>query len=355
MLEVLALTSGRNVPSARFRVRQYIAELHRSDIAVREVLPRVDKYADLPGPLGNGRARRYLPPLYWAWAAYRLADRLPGVARSRSAQVVWLERELQPGLPTFERLIGQPLVFDVDDAIWLKKPAGNWLARSVAHRAEVIIAGNTFIADWFSACHQHIQVIPTAVDLRPFEAPAMLPAPSPSSFVIGWTGTSANFPYLYAIEKALQRFLTHHPEARLCIIADRPPVFSRIAPRQLRFIGWRPQIETALLPLFSAGIMPLADDAWSRGKCAFKMLQYMAAGLPVVVSPVGMNLEVMARLEGCGLLAHNDNQWIETLDFIYHHRDLAATWGAKGREVVRQHYSTTVIAARLAAVFSQFK
>ncbi len=355
MLEVLALTSGRNVPSARFRVRQYIADLRLSGIDVREVLPIVDKYADLPGPLGNGRARRYLPPLYWAWAACRLAARLPGVVQSRAAPLVWLERELQPGFPTFEGLIGKPLVFDVDDAIWLKKPAGRRLARSAAQRADVIIAGNAYIADWFSACHQRIHIIPTAVDLRPFEAPAMLPAPPSSPFVIGWTGTSANFPYLYAIEKALQRFLTDHIEARLCIIADRPPAFRRIPPHQLCFIAWRPQIEAAALRSFSVGLMPLTNDAWSRGKCAFKMLQYMAAGLPVVVSPVGMNLEIMARLEGCGLWASHHSQWTEALDFIYHQRDLAAAWGAKGREVVRQHYSTPVIAGKLAAVFSQFK
>jgi glycosyltransferase involved in cell wall biosynthesis len=355
MLEVLALTSGRNVPSARFRVRQHIAELRRSGITVREVLPKVDKYADLPGPLGHGRARRYLPPLYWAWAAYRLAARWPGVAQSRSARLVWLERELQPGFPTFEGLLGKPLVFDVDDAIWLKRPAGSRLARSIAQRADAIIAGNAYIADWFSAWHRHIHIIPTAVDLRGFEAPTMLPAPASSPFVIGWTGTSANFPYLYAIEEALQRFLTHQPEARLCIIADRPPAFTRIPPSQLRFIAWRPRVETAALRSFSVGIMPLTDDAWSRGKCAFKMLQYMAAGLPVVVSPVGMNLQVMARLEGCGLLARNDSQWIEALDFIYRHRDIATAWGAKGREVLRQHYSTPVIANKLAAIFSQFR
>ncbi|MBI5551719.1 MAG: glycosyltransferase family 4 protein [Desulfobacterales bacterium] len=355
MLDVLALTSGRNVPSSRFRVRQYIAEMRRYDIAVREILPKVDKYADLPGALGHGRARRYLPPLYWAWAAYRLATRWPGVAQSRAARLVWLERELQPGFPTIEGLLGKPLVFDVDDAIWLKKPAGNRLARSIATRADTIIAGNAYIADWFSAWHKHIHIIPTAVDLRPFEAPAMLPAPAPPPFVIGWTGTSANFPYLYTIENALQRFLTHHPEARLCIIADRPPAFTRLPPHQLRFVAWRPQIETAALRSFSVGIMPLTDDAWSRGKCAFKMLQYLAAGLPVVVSPVGMNLEVMARLEGCGLPASNHSQWAEALDFIYHHQELARTWGAKGREVVRQHYSTPVIAGRLAAVFSRFR
>lgn len=354
MLEVLALTSGRNVPSSRFRVRQHIAELRRHGVAVREMLPTVDIYADLPGPLGHGRARRFLPPLYAAWAIYRLLGRLPGVAHSRNAKLVWLERELQPGLPTFEPLIGKPLVFDVDDAIWLKKPAGSALARSIARRADAIIAGNTYIADWFSACHQRLHIIPTAVDLRAFETSALPPRSPQTPCVIGWIGTSSNFPYLYAIEKGLQRFLKNHADARLCIVADRPPAFACIPSRQLRFIPWRPQIETSALRSFTVGIMPLRDDEWSRGKCAFKMLQYMAAGLPVIVSPVGMNLEVMVRLEGCGLLAQNDHQWTEALDFLYHNPDLVAAWGAKGRAVVRQHYSTPVIAAQLAEVFARF-
>lgn len=354
MIEVSALTSGRDVPSARFRVRQYISELRQYGVAVRELLPKVDKYADLPGPLGRGRARKFLPPLYGAWAAYRLAARLPGILECRAARVVWLERELQPGVPTFERLIRKPLVFDVDDAIWLKKPAGQLLAKSLAARAETIIAGNAYIADWFSACHRRIHIIPTAVDLRRFAAPALAAAQPETPFVIGWTGTCGNFKYLYGIEKALYHFLSRHEDAMLRIVADRPPAFTLIPPHKHHFIPWRRSTETAALTTFSVGIMPMTDDAWTRGKCAYKMLQYMAAGVPVIVSPVGMNREVMAHLEGHGLSATSAGQWTDALEFIFRHRDTALAWGAKGREVVQKYYSTPVIAAKLAAVFSRY-
>ncbi|MFZ1985260.1 MAG: glycosyltransferase [Desulfatitalea sp.] len=355
MIEVTALTSGRDVPSARFRVRQHITELRHYGIVVRERRPPIDKYADMPGPLGGGHARRYLPPLYWTWAAYRLAARLPGVLQSRSARVVWLEREIQPGVPTFERLIRKPMVFDVDDAIWLKKPAGRLLAQSIARRAEAIIAGNTYIADWFSAYHRRIHIIPTAVDVHRFTAAELTATQPETPFIIGWTGTHSNFKYLYAIEKGLNRFLSLHNDAILHIIADRSPAFTLIQPHKHHFIPWQRGTETAALSKFAVGIMPLADDEWTRGKCAYKMLQYMAAGVPVVVSPVGMNLEVLAHLEGSGLTATRDGQWTDALDFIYRHRDTARTWGAKGREVAEKYYSTPVVAAQLAAVFSPYQ
>lgn len=354
MISVSALTSGKNVPSARFRVRQHIEELSRYDIAVTEIVPPVDKYADVPGPLGKGRAKKYLPPLYWLWALYRLATRLPGFVKSRQSDIVWLERELQPGIPTFERLIPKPLVFDVDDAIWLKKPAGAFLAKSIAHRANTIVAGNEYIADWFSTYNRQVQIVPTAVDMRRFETVETPMKADDDRFVIGWTGTHTNLPYLYTIENALNRFITLRKDAVLCILADKAPSFQYIPKHRYEFIGWNRINETRVLKSFDVGIMPLTDDDWARGKCAYKMLQYMAAELPVIVSPVGMNVQVMTQLEGNGLMAETQCQWTEALDFLYCHRDTGRAWGKKGTEIIAKHYSTPVVARMLATIFSQF-
>ena len=100
----------------------------------------------------------------------------------------------------------------------------------------------------------------------------------------------------------------------------------------------------------SVGIMPLADDRWSRGKCAFKMLQYMAVGLPVIVSPVGMNRDVLDKAD-IGLAAGSPDQWYEALVSLYKDRTLGVELGLEGRKVVEQFYNADIIARELADIF----
>ena len=99
------------------------------------------------------------------------------------------------------------------------------------------------------------------------------------------------------------------------------------------------------------GIMPLADDAWTRGKCAFKLIQYMACGLPVVASPVGMTAEVLGRGD-VGLTARNDSQWLDALIFLYEQRDKAKSLGTAGRTKFLEHYSRGAATRQLAAIFN---
>jgi glycosyltransferase involved in cell wall biosynthesis len=228
------------------------------------------------------------------------------------------------------------------------------LAQYAGRRASAIIAGNSYIADWFSSVNASVHIIPTAVDPSRFGLPVVYERSTHTPFIVGWTGTYVNFPHLYAIEKGLNHFLSTHDHTKLRIIADRPPVFSQISADKIDYIAWSRSTETAVLSTLSVGIMPLVDDAWTRGKCAYKMLQYMAASLPVVVSPVGMNLEVVEDLQGCCLTATHAAQWSEALDFVYHHHQLARAWGQKGREVILQKYHVSIIAEKLAAVFSSF-
>lgn len=352
MVKVCALTSGRFVPSSRFRVRQHIAPLQTLGVDVREVLPRIDKYSDLPGYGARLNLRATLPPVYWGWAAVRLMTRLSQVLESRGAyDVVWLEREFQPGLPSFEPFVGKPLVFDVDDAIWLKRPLGEQLCRSVARRADTIIAGNQFIADWFSQHTTAVQVIPTAIDMERFLPREIA---SQDRFTIGWTGTSSGFGYLYAIENAFVAFFERRPDAVLHVVADRPPRFSRLSPRNIQFTVWDESSEADVVRDFSVGIMPLADDDWSRGKCAFKLLQYMASGIPIIASPIGTNLEVLSRLGEAGFPASNENDWYDAFEFLYLNPHTWSDLGNQGVTVVRDTYSIKVVADQLATIFAQY-
>ncbi len=352
MIKVAALTSGKNVPSARFRVRQHIVPLRRRGIHVREYIPGIDKYAP-PPPFLSFSNPTGLTLIRAAWKCAKILARLPGTMGSWKAEITWLEREMHPGYLTLEPLLKHPIVFDVDDAIWLTAPFGRLAAVRNAKIADVILAGNKHIADWFTAYSKDVRIVPTAVDtdrIRPENIQDL--KHSNSRFVIGWTGTSSNFNSLYQIEKALAEFLKNHA-AELLVIADRPPRFSGIKSDRVRYVKWDPDTEIGMLGRMDVGLMPLPSDKWSLGKCSFKMLQYMAAGLPVVVSPVGMNVEVLA-MGDIGFSAETHDDWYGALSCLYHDSGLAHRYGANGRLVVEKHFSRSVISAILEDIFKEF-
>ncbi len=346
-LKVAALTPGRHVPSARFRVRQHIASLRERGIQVEEYVPAIDKYARLPGWPRNLR-QSYAAPLFVPWQAAKLAARFPGIVGSWRRRVTWLQRALLPGVPSLEGLLKAPLVFDVDDAIWLKRPFGAATARRIARQAAVVVAGNRYLADWFSVYCDDVRVVPTAIDTDRFH-PASTEV---SVLMLRRPARSALFPYLRMIEKPLLDFLRDHANARLLVVADRPPEGALGETEQMRFTPWSEGTEAAAVQAMDVGLMPLPDNAWTRGKCSFKMLQYMACGIPAIVSPVGMNAEVLA-LGQLGLAAVRGADWYEALEHFYRDRDKARAAGREGRSVARRHFSRAVVSRRLAEVFQQ--
>lgn len=343
-IRIAALTSGRSTPSARFRIRQYLPNLCKAGLDVREYCPAINQGARLPGALGKIRAR-YMPPLIIGQTALNLVLRIPGIIGSHHADVTWLERNFIPGLDDAAILLGKPLVVDIDDAIWLYNPMGRSQVGRLVGRADMVFAGNTFLADWCSQYCKNIQVIPTAVDSERF-TPRLTPKDPDSPFVIGWTGTSGNFRYLQMIEGALDKFLRHHPSARLMIIADRAPNELSVPVDQLEFRQWDPATEHLLLQEFDVGIMPLDDSELSRGKCSFKMLQYMAVGIPVIASPYGMNAQVLA-LGGFGYAALKDEDWRDALTCCIENRLLSRSKGDIAREVLVSEFSVTNISSKL--------
>jgi glycosyltransferase involved in cell wall biosynthesis len=282
------------------------------------------------------------------WQGVKLATRLPGVIGTWRGQVTWLERELLPGHLSLERLLKTPCVFDVDDAIWLVSPKAGKAAERIGRRADVVVAGNSFIADWFEPTATEVRVVPTAVDTRRFHPETRGRAASP--FIVGWTGVSANFGFLYAIEKELAGFLEAAPDSLFLVVADQPPRFKGIPPERIRFVLWRPEIEAEVVRGMDVGLMPLSMDDWSRGKCSFKMLQYMACGMPVVVTEVGMNAEILSMAQvGVGL--RDSSGWREALLALHADDGLRKRLGTAGRELVERRFSLDVVTPQLAGVF----
>lgn len=348
-VRVAALTSGKNDPSARFRVRQFIEPLHLHGIEVREHIPAIDKHAGVPTQISNlpGALKKAADP---GWRFAKIISRLPGVAGSWQADITWLNRELVFGRYTLERFVRKPYVFDVDDAIWQAKPDGEKAVARIARNAAIVFAGNQYIANYFDPYCERIEIVPTAIDTTKFCMKGEGEyGYENEKFVLGWTGSAGNYPYLYAIEGALSAFLASH-NAELLVLAERPPSFTRIPQNKVRFVRWSPLIEGAVLREMSVGLMPLPDTDWARGKCGFKMLQYMASGLPVVVSPVGVNKEIL-DFDEVGYGATSDDEWMAALSLLYKQPDQAHKMGKNGRRQVEKKYSQDVVAKQISEIF----
>jgi glycosyltransferase involved in cell wall biosynthesis len=341
-MRVAAYTGGVMVPSARARVRQYISPLSVMGIDVREY----------PLPWGNILPRQIaLRPL---WMAATAAARAATLTNSWKADVTWISRQLLPAFTPLQAMAKRPMILDIDDAVWLN--TGGHRARDLARASDLVVCGNNFLAQEFSRWNTNITVIPTAVNTswyRPRRVLAEEGLDRPPHLLLGWTGTSGNFPFLYAIEPALMRVLQHCGHAKLLVIADRPPQFKLLPESRVEFERWTPRTEQAAFARMSIGLMPLADTDWCNGKCSYKMLCYMSAGLPVVVTAAGMNREVLALGE-VGMSAACEAEWIDALTALLEDANLRRRMGAAGRAVVEERFSLQRLAQQYAGVFQSF-
>jgi glycosyltransferase involved in cell wall biosynthesis len=342
MTRISALTPGVNVPSSKYRVRQYIPLLNDAGISVDEFAAKIDYSAKLPGILGRVR-QRYIFPVSATWIGIKSISRINDIIKSNRYDAVWLNR-IVVNTVYMEKFIRRPLIYDVDDAIWLNDER---ITRKIAQKAEIILAGNSFIADWFCKVNPNINIIPTAIDTQWF-------CPSDSKpgnlFKIVWTGSQQTIHYLLSIEKALAKFLNERKDVLLIVISDVCPKFTSIRKEKIRFIKWTPEDEVVAIQEARVGIMPLNDTPWERGKCSFKMLKYMACRIPVLVSPVGMNNEVLSKGE-IGFAAFKDDDWVSGLEFFYKNRDKSKLMGFNGTQVINKYYSLDIVTKSLVQIF----
>jgi glycosyltransferase involved in cell wall biosynthesis len=329
-LRIAAYTGGERLPSARLRIRQYAATLRERGIDLVE----------RPLPWESTAPKHKL--LAGTWALGTIASRLKDIAASCGTDMTIIQRQMLPAFVPLESLTTRPRVLDVDDAVWLTRGGRNVI--KLARRCDLVICGNEFLAKYFRQWNHDVQVLPTAVDTE-----LLFPSPelSRTRALIGWTGTSENYRFLYSIEGALVQVLRENRDAGLLIISDVPPQFTMIDNKQIEFVRWSPAAESDGLRRTTVGIMPLEDSEWSRGKCSFKMLCYMASGVPVVVSPVGMNLEVLSRGH-IGFGPHNPREWVEALNTLLRDSVAAAQMGANARAVAMKHFSVKALGPRFA-------
>ncbi len=337
MLKVAAFTGGKNASPGRFRVRQYVKILKKYNIDMTE-------YA---APLSSWPPRkRWVRPV---WGVASLSSRLPAIAASHFSDVTLLQQSLISTYLTLERFTAHPRILDIDDAIWAYT-ARSEFAKRLAKICDSIICGNAFLADQFCQWNSNVVVIPTGVDTDYF-CPS--DRPLSSNCVIGWSGGSGGFQYLYDIESALKIVLDNNPQAVLSIVADRKPDFKVLSSERVLFTPWSPENEVQTIQEMDIGIMPIDDSIASRGKCSFKMLLYMACGKPVVVSPYGMNKEV-ASLGQVGYLPKVESEWVDALSDLIRDPGRCNAMGQRGRGIVVSNYSLKLVGKQLATHLFSF-
>ncbi len=331
-MKILFLISGWKVPSSRFRVLQYVPYLRAARHECLVLAGYPPKYAHLPA-LGwrLSNALRYV---------VRAAQRIGLTARR--FDVVFVERELFDDdslvLERWFRRLGRALVLDVDDAIYLKHPAK---FRALASSSDRVIVGNNALLAHVKTINARVALVPTSVDFSKYAYEPRRAEGHAGARVIGWTGTASNLPYLRQIVEPLRDLACEH-EFELRIISDGSLEQQALdfAGVSVRHIQWSEAIEIEGLRQFDIGIMPLADDAWCRGKCGLKAIQYLAAGIPAVVSPVGAGVEIVEHGKN-GFHARSAQEWKHALARLLADTALRSAMGAAGRTIVEQRYSVS--------------
>jgi len=198
-----------------------------------------------------------------------------------------------------------------------------------------VIAGNTFLKDIACTHNDNVFIVPTPVETRD------LPTKEPSStdeLVIGWIGTKSNLFYLDHFKNVWSEIANRFPKVSLKIVCNEPYENDEI---NVINKPWRADEETDDLLSFDIGIMPLTEDDWSKGKCGFKLLQYMAVGLPTVASSIGTNCEITT--DGVdGFLAGTDQEWIDKLSSLVEDSELRKKMAANARKLVDERYSVSI-------------
>lgn len=365
-MRVLFLTLGPDSePSSRFRVYQYLEPLARHGIEA-EVRPRAGQ-AWLE--LGYG-LRRPAAPLRAAWAAgsyaARTLRRLRDLFAARHFDVVVVQKETLPfGLSALASALGLRLVYDFDDAIYARPIGEDGLGRGLRRVAEralrrerslaallprcrAVLAGSRVLAEYASAhgARDRVTLLPTAVDDDLY---GRLPRRGDAPLTIGWIGAPANAVYLEPLRPVFQD-LARRFDLRLLL---RGPTAFACPGVRVEVQGWRSyrsrEDEVRDLAGIDVGIMPLPDEPFAAGKCALKAIQYMAAGIPVVASPVGASAEAVVDGE-TGFHAADEAQWADRLARLLADPALRERLGRAGRARVAAHYSLRATVPRLVEV-----
>lgn len=343
---------GRS-PSQRFRYEQYLPAL------------RANGYRVVHSYLLNAKDDRlfYSPGHVFqkGWIVGKsFAKRIRDVILARNFDYVFVQREaFMLGTLAFEKLFkrsGAKLIVDFDDAIWLPQVSTTGVNNrflflknpkktdQLLAIADQVVAGNAFLAEHARLFNSRVTVIPTTIDTTLYT-----PCPKPKDVVnIGWSGSVSTLDHFKTVLPALKVIkLQYNEHVQFTVIGD-----GRYRNEELGIAGknWQLATEIAELQRFDIGIMPLPDDDWSRGKCGLKGLQYMALAIPTIMSPVGVNSEIIQPRKN-GLLASSTQDWVNALSLLIENRELCLELGQAGRLTVQERFSVSATTSNFLSLF----
>ena len=316
-MKILCVVEHGNAPSTRLRLRDCL-----------------DHYAEL------GVEATVLPT-----RRSSLSERLRVLKESSRHDIVVLFKTI--GFNDLElnllQRANRRIVFDFDDAVMfreqkhrrpLREKDFRKFLRTVRH-CTAVVAGNDFLASFAEACGRRAIILPTSIDLRRYQ---LKQYGDGLGLTIGWVGLSDGLPYLRHIQPALQRLTELFPGLKLKVVSDKPLQLDRV---QVENEPWRIETEQANLAGFDIGIMPLWDSVWTRGKCGYKILQYMGVGTAVVASDVGVNNRIITHGQN-GYLAQTQDDWVNALRTLIEKAEQRKTFGTRGRELILSAYQEAI-------------
>lgn len=350
-VRVLSLYPPGVAPGARFRYEQFVAPLSSLGISVE-----IDPFFSAAGYRAyryGGRGARVVSILGG------LLRRLALIVRGPRAGTVWVYKQATPIASrvvewSMKHIWRRRVVFEFDDAIWrpqfdrhrfvYRLSAGGKIPRIIAD-ADAVIVGNAFLAQYARRHSNNVKVIPTVLDtVHRFN---QVHAHTDGPVTLAWTGSATTTGYLERLAPVL-RAVQARRDVRFLFISDVPPQMGLSGVEE---VLWSEATEVAALARGDIGLMPLPDDEWTRGKCGFKLIQYMALGLVPVASAVGANVEIID--DGVnGFLCRDDAEWMQTLITAIDDMALRCRIGAAARAKAEAQYSLAGQVERVAAVLT---
>ncbi|MEE6443588.1 MULTISPECIES: glycosyltransferase family 4 protein [Pseudomonas] len=340
MIKVLVLTKySRMGASSRLRALQYVPYFRANgfDMEVFELFG--DAY--LSSLYKTSRRSPFRVVVYYV-------KRLLVLLKAGKYQAVWIEKELFPFFPAFFermlRMFGVNYLVDYDDAIfhnydlsrhrWVRCLLGTKIDK-VMKASNLVVVGNEYLAGRARLSGAaRVEIVPTVVDCSRYDVALR---PEGQQLVIGWIGSPSTQKYVVEIYDALINVCERYG-ARLKLVGATPDVSSQLPGIEVEVVPWSEESEARLIQQMDVGIMPLNDGPWEKGKCGYKLIQYMACSVPVVASPVGVNVEIVTT--SCsGLLAGDNDEWQHALSQLLGNREERARLGSNGRATVETRYS----------------
>ncbi len=320
-MNILFLIQRGNLASTRYRVSQFIEPL--ADYGIHSTVEEIPK---------------------------SLRQRIKILRSAPKYDIVFIQKKLfQPWEMFLMKWYAKYIIYDLDDAVMFKhksilegqSPRRDRKFKSTVKQADLVIACNNYLKEQVLPSNSNIVVLPPAVDLERFQPKQYS---HQKTVTIGWIGSRSTIGYLHDLKPVLDTLGRRFNNIELKIVADR---FIDCDYVPVVKIPWNLDTEISELQRFDIGLVPMPDDPWTRGKCGGKLIHYMAVGVPVICSPVGIYREIIQ--DGVnGYLASSNEEWFEKISFLIENPILRKKIGQKGRHTVLINHSVEVITPQFA-------